>query len=70
MTGKSNLFYYFGLVTQLGLTIIVTILVGLGIGLLLDKLFKLKGIFTTIFLLIGIAAGFMNAYKDIMRQKK
>ena len=67
---KDNLFYYFSLVMQLGLTIVITILVGLGIGLLLDKVFKLKGIFTVIFLIIGIAAGFMNAYKDIMRQKK
>ena len=67
---KDNLFYYFGLVMQLGLTIIVTILVGLGIGISLDNIFKLKGLFTIIFLIIGIAAGFMNAYKDIMRRKK
>lgn len=66
---KDNLFYYFSLVMQLGLTIVITILVGLGIGILLDKVFKLKGIFTVIFLIIGIAAGFMNAYKDIMRQR-
>lgn len=67
---KDNFFYYFSLVTQLGLTIIITILVGLGIGIFLDKIFNIKGIFTIIFLLIGIAAGFMNAYKAIMREKK
>ena len=67
---KNNPFYYFGLVMQLGLTIVVTILVGLGIGIFLDKIFNLKGVFTITFLLIGIAAGFMNAYKDIMGNKK
>jgi len=67
---RDNIFYYFGLVTQLGLIIIVTILVGLGIGLFLDRILHLKGIFTVTFILIGIAAGFMNAYREIMRQKK
>ena len=67
---KNSPFYYFGLVMQLGLTIVVTILVGLGIGIFLDKIFNLKGVFTITFLLIGIAAGFMNAYKDIMGNKK
>jgi len=67
---KDNLFYYFSLITQLGLVIIITILVGLGIGMLLDKVFHLKGVFTVIFLLVGIAAGFMNAYKEVMRQIK
>lgn len=67
---KNNIFYYFGLVTQLGLVIIITILVGLGIGIFLDRAFKLRGIFTVIFLIVGIAAGFMNAYKEIMKGEK
>jgi ATP synthase protein I len=67
---KDSIFYYFGLVTQLGLTIIVTILVGLGIGIVLDKFVGTKGVCTVLFLLIGIGAGFMNAYREIMRQKR
>jgi len=55
---------------QLGLVIIVCVLIGLGVGLFLDKLFKTKGIFLVIFLIMGIIAGFINAYKDIMRQNK
>jgi len=54
---------------QLGLTIIVTILVGLAIGIGLDRAFNLKGIFTITFLIIGILAGFMNAYRDITKKK-
>ena len=67
---KNSFFYLLGLVMQLGLTIVITILVGLGIGLLLDRLLGLKGIFTLLFLLIGIGAAFMNAYKEIMRQER
>ena len=66
---KSN-WYYFGLVMQLGLVIISCILVGLGIGMFLDRLFKTNGVFLVIFLIMGIIAGFMNAYKDITRTIK
>jgi len=70
MAGKDGIFYYFTLITQLGLTVIITILVGLGIGLLLDKFFGGRGVFTTLFIIIGVIAGFMNAYKDIMRGER
>ncbi len=66
---RNSFFYYFGLIMQLGLTIIVTILVGLAIGIGLDRAFNLKGIFTITFLIIGILAGFMNAYRDITKKK-
>ena len=66
---KDNFFYYFSLIVQLGLTVVVTIIVGLVIGMFLDRIFDLKGPFTILFLIIGIAAGFMNAYRDIMRKK-
>ena len=67
---KISNWYYFGLVMQLGLVIIVCILVGLAIGLFLDKFFKTNGVFVVIFLIMGIIAGFMNVYKDIMRKSK
>ena len=66
---KSN-WYYFGLIMQLGLVIVACILVGLAIGIFLDKVFKTQGVFVVIFLIMGIIAGFMNAYKDIMRMSK
>lgn len=55
---------------QLGLVIVACILVGLAIGIFLDKVFKTQGVFVVIFLIMGIIAGFMNAYKDIMRMSK
>lgn len=65
---KNNLIYYFSLVTQLGLTIISTILVGLFIGIFLDRSLKTNGVFLILFVLMGIIAGFYNVYKQILKQ--
>jgi len=55
---------------QLGLVISACILVGLLIGVFLDKIFKTNGIFLVVFLIFGIVAGFKSAYQDIMRSSK
>jgi len=55
---------------QLGLVIIACVLVGLAIGLFLDKFFKTNGVFLVIFLIMGIIAGFKNVYTEIMKDKK
>jgi len=65
---KNDFIYYLSLVTQIGLTIIASILIGLYIGIFLDRTFKTKGVFLIIFLLIGIAGGFYNSYKQILRK--
>lgn len=65
---KYNFGYYLGLVTQLGLTVIFSILIGLFIGIFLDKFFKTKGIFLVLFLAIGITGGFYNSYKQILKR--
>jgi len=67
---KNNWVHYFGLVMQLGLVISACILVGLLIGVFLDKIFKTNGIFLVVFLIFGIVAGFKSAYQDIMRSSK
>jgi len=64
-----NFFYYLGLVTQLGITIIVSVLVGLGIGLFIDNKLNMKGPFTITFLVIGIIGGFKAAYELIIKDK-
>jgi len=58
-------FYYLGLITQLGVTITVSVLVGLAIGLFLDKKLGLNGPFTILFLIFGIIGGFKAAYELI-----
>ena len=37
--------------------------VGVGMGILLDKVFLTKGILTAVFALLGCGAGFRNVYK-------
>ena len=61
--------YYLGLVTQLGLVVVVTILVGLVAGVFLDKLFQTSPVLSVVFIALGVAAGLYNAYQLIMRKK-
>ncbi len=63
---RNSIFYYFGLVTQVGLTIIICILLSLWIGRYIDTWLGTKGIFSIVFILIGIAAGFVSVYKQII----
>jgi ATP synthase protein I len=54
------------LVMQLGLTMAGSILLGLAIGYYLDKWLNTKGLFITIFILLGIAGGGYTVYRQIM----
>ena len=64
-----SFFHYLGLVTQLGITIVVSVLVGLGIGIFIDKKLNLNGPFTITFLIFGIIGGFKAAYELIIKAK-
>ena len=55
------------LVTQLGLTMAGSILFCFAIGYYLDKWLNTKGIFITIFILLGVAGGGYTAYRQIMK---
>jgi len=51
---------------QLGLTMVGCILFCLWIGYLLDKWVGTKGVFITVFILLGIAGGGVTVYHQIM----
>ncbi len=53
------------LVTQLGLTVVVSLVLSLLLGLWLDGLLGTKPILTLVFSLIGIAAGTVGVYRLI-----
>ena len=55
------------LVSQIGFTIITPILLGVYIGTKLDKWLKTSAIFLTIFIVMGVISGFLNAYKIIAK---
>ncbi len=54
------------LVMQLGLTMAGCILFCFAIGYYLDKWLNTKGVFITIFILLGIAGGGYTVYRQIM----
>lgn len=51
------------LITQIGISMLSPILLGLFIGIKLDKYFQNNYLFSIIFLILGIGSGFMNVFK-------
>lgn len=58
------------LITQIGIQSVVTILIGLFIGVKLDEKLKTNGIFTIVFLFIFSGAAILNIYKLAMKSSK
>ncbi len=54
------------LISQLAISLISPILLALFIGVKLDEWLGYDGIFSIILLILGVIAGFMNAYNIIM----
>ena len=65
-----EIFKLFSVVTQIGFTMVASIFIGLGSGLLLDKFFHTNYIFSLIMIFVGIAAGFVSIYKQISKYMK
>ena len=67
MLGKEThrIFGQLVLVSQLGLTMVGCIGLGFAIGYYLDKWVGTRGIFLTIFILLGIAGGGYTVYRQI-----
>ena len=54
----------------LGTEFVGAVLVGIGLGLLLDRLLNSKIIFTIIFTMFGCAAGILNMYRSAKEMEK
>lgn len=59
---KKKMVFQMGYAASLGLAMVIAIFGCLMIGVYLDKRLGTSNIFTPLFLLIGIAAGFRNFY--------
>ena len=59
-----------GLGLKISLDFVASVVVGVLIGLGVDILFDSKPIFFLIFLIFGIAAGFVNMYRSILILEK
>ena len=62
-----NILYFLALVTQLGLVMISSIIIGMMLGLVADKFLGISPWGTALGILIGIAAGFYAVYQLIMK---
>ena len=51
------------LITQVGLSIITPILLGVYLGMFIDKKLGTEGVFAIIFIILGAGGGFMNLFK-------
>lgn len=56
----------FVLLSQLAISLVTPIFLGLFIGIQLDQFLKLNHVFTLFLLICGVISGFINAYKLIM----
>jgi ATP synthase protein I len=53
--------------SAIGIAMILCTAIGFGIGYYLDKWFHTAPVFLIIFLIFGICAGFLNAYRTIIK---
>ncbi|HDP94408.1 MAG TPA: AtpZ/AtpI family protein [Candidatus Aminicenantes bacterium] len=56
--------------SSVGLVFPVSIAVGFGMGYMLDRWLRTAPIFTILFVLYGVAAGFVNLFKVSRRHEK
>jgi ATP synthase protein I len=58
-----------GWASSIGITLVVSTFLGLGIGIFLDNLFNFSPIFTITFLLVGIISGFFHIFSGLNKMK-
>lgn len=56
--------------STLGLSLVFSTFIGLGIGLGLDKVLHTRPVLTIVFLVLGIVAGFVNIFRSVKRGDK
>ncbi len=67
---KRQLFKSLGFLSSIGISLVVSMLIGLAMGFYLDRWLETSPMFTLIMLLIGIIAGFRNVYILTTRELK
>ncbi|MDO8426425.1 MAG: AtpZ/AtpI family protein [Deltaproteobacteria bacterium] len=65
--GERGFFKNLAMLSSMGITMVASTFIGLLIGIYLDKFFSTKPVFTIIFLILGIAAGFKSMFETIKK---
>ncbi|MEW5767887.1 MAG: AtpZ/AtpI family protein [bacterium] len=61
---------YLTLVTQIGLMMVFSVLIGLGAGYYLDKWLDTGGLLLALGIIMGAGGGFLSVYRLVMEQLK
>ena len=69
MNDKMNFLKALTLISQVGITMIVPVIAGVWLGNYLDELLHTNLIFLLLGVILGVSAGFRNAYRLIMQQQ-
>lgn len=64
---KGREFLRLARLSSVGFALIICTLVGYGIGYYIDKTVHTRPVFTIIFLLFGVTAGFLNVFRTIAK---
>ncbi|MCK4501619.1 MAG: AtpZ/AtpI family protein [Desulfuromonadales bacterium] len=67
---KRELYKSMGFLSSVGISLVASILIGLAMGLYLDKWLDTRPLFTLIMLLIGVISGFRNVFILTTRELK
>jgi len=67
---KRQLFKSLGFLSSVGISLVASILIGLAMGVYLDKWLETQPLFTLVMLVIGVISGFRNVYILTTRELK
>jgi len=67
---RYELLRQFGILSTVGLHLVLGTFVGLAIGYFLDRALGTKPWLTFLFLAFGVAAGFINLFRVVLRQRQ
>jgi len=67
---KRQLYKSLGFLSSVGISLVVSILIGLAMGIYLDRWLDTTPLFTLVMLLIGVISGFRNVYILTTRELK
>ena len=67
---RRQLYKSLGFLSSVGISLVASILIGLAMGVYLDRWLDTRPLFTLIMLLIGVISGFRNVYILTTRELK
>jgi ATP synthase protein I len=63
-------FRQLAMASSIGMQLVFAIFIGLAIGVWLDTMFGTRPLFSLVFMVMGIAAGFLNYYRFARKQQE